>query len=176
MRAILAAAVLAALPALAFAKRYEVVVWGERVGDGQDAQRKLDQTSHEFATAIELDYEAGARPSDALPEIVARSAGATVRTLGGLGNFSSVSLRGSSGQHVPIFLDGVPLGQSMGGLVNLADLPLETFKSLCAFMASIRRRRPAGAAAASNPRPRARKTPGSDRSSRSCSPSSRSCP
>jgi len=48
-----------------------------------------------------------------------------VRSLGGLGQFSSLSLRGSSAQQVGVFLDGVPLGGS-GGVVNLADLPLDT--------------------------------------------------
>ncbi len=48
-----------------------------------------------------------------------------MRSLGGLGQFSSLSLRGSSAQQVGVFLDGVPLGGS-GGVVNLADLPLDT--------------------------------------------------
>ena len=57
--------------------------------------------------------------------MLGRSAGATVRSLGGLGQFSALSLRGSSTQQVAVFLDGVPLGGS-GGVVNLGDLPLDT--------------------------------------------------
>ena len=94
-------------------------------GDGLDSQRRLDARSPGFATAIELAHERGARPADALPEVLARAAGVTVRSLGGLGQFSSLSLRGSSAQQVGVFLDGVPLGGS-GGVVNLADLPLDT--------------------------------------------------
>lgn len=94
-------------------------------GDGLDAQRRLDARGPGFATAIELAHERGARPADGLPEVLARSAGVTVRSLGGLGQFSSLSLRGSSAQQVGVFLDGVPLGGS-GGVVNLADLPLDT--------------------------------------------------
>lgn len=48
-----------------------------------------------------------------------------MRSLGGLGQFSSLSLRGSSAQQVAVFLDGVPLGGS-GGVVNLGDLPLDS--------------------------------------------------
>ena len=107
-----------------------IVVWGTRIGDGLDAQRKLDRTSSGFGTAIELEAEYGARPAEALPEIVARTPGATVRSIGGLGQFSSVSLRGSSGQQVAIFLDGIPLGSGFGGVTNLADLPLDTLHAV----------------------------------------------
>ncbi len=93
--------------------------------DAQAEQRSLDARSPGFATAIILDDPRGARPADALPEVLARSAGVTVRSIGGLGQFSSLSLRGSSAQQVGVFLDGVPLGGS-GGVVNLADLPLDT--------------------------------------------------
>lgn len=93
--------------------------------DPGDEQRRLDARSPGFATAITLDDPRGARPADALPEVLARSPGVTVRSLGGLGQFSSLSLRGSSAQQVGVFLDGVPLGGS-GGVVNLADLPLDS--------------------------------------------------
>ena len=102
---------------------YRTVVRAAR--DAQAEQRRLDARSPGFATSISLDDPRGARPADALPEILARSAGVTVRSLGGLGQFSSLSLRGSSAQQVGVFLDGVPLGGS-GGVVNLADLPLDT--------------------------------------------------
>lgn len=99
---------------------YRTVV-GHGRGDGQDSQRRLDAASPGFATAIDLRRDAGARPADALPEVLGRSAGATVRSLGGLGQFSALSLRGSSAQQVGVFLDGVPIGGS-GGVVNLGDL------------------------------------------------------
>lgn len=105
-------------------RAYRTVV-GHGKGDGKDVQRRVDAASPGFATAIELDHEAGARPADGLAEVLGRSAGATVRSLGGLGQFSALSLRGSSTQQVAVFLDGVPLGGS-GGVVNLGDLPLDT--------------------------------------------------
>ncbi len=106
------------------ASRYRTVVAHGR-GDGKDSQRRVDATSPGFATAIDLAHEPGARSSDALPEVLGRSAGATVRSLGGLGQFSALSLRGSSAQQVGVFLDGVPIGGS-GGVINLGDLPLDS--------------------------------------------------
>lgn len=97
----------------------------ERGDDGLAAQRKLDARSPGFATAIDLRDESGARPTDSLPELLARTPGATVRSVGGLGQFSSVSLRGSSGQQVQLLVDGVPIGSSLAGLVDLSTLPLD---------------------------------------------------
>nr|WP_263429917.1 TonB-dependent receptor [Nannocystis pusilla] len=68
-----------------------------------------------------------------MPEILARSAGATVRSLGGLGQFSALSLRGSSAQQVALFLDGVPLSSGSGGVVNLADLPLDALGAVTIY-------------------------------------------
>lgn len=93
--------------------------------DPLDAQRRLDARSPGFATAVDLEHEQGARPSDGLAEIVARTPGASVRSIGGLGQFSAVSLRGSAPQQVQLFFDGVPIGGSLAGLSNLDDLPLD---------------------------------------------------
>ncbi|WP_143140403.1 TonB-dependent receptor plug domain-containing protein [Nannocystis exedens] len=102
-------------------------------GDGLDAQRRLDAQRPGFHTAIELAAERGARSADGLPEILARSAGATVRSLGGLGQYSALSLRGSSAQQVALFLDGVPLSAGSGGVVNLADLPLDALGAVTIY-------------------------------------------
>lgn len=90
-----------------------------------EAQRNLDATSVGFGTAVDVEALPGATPDDALAEVVARTPGANVRSLGGLGQFSAVSLRGSAPAQVAIFLDGVPLGGTLAGLVNLSDIPLD---------------------------------------------------
>jgi len=112
---------------------YEVIVRERPAEDGLDAQRRLDDREPGFASGIEIDFESGARPADALPEVLTRSPAANVRSVGGLGQFSSVSLRGSSGQQVAVFLDGVPLGSSFAGLVNLGDIPLDTLGRIEVF-------------------------------------------
>lgn len=91
-----------------------------------DAQTKLDRSTPGFATAIDVESEQGARPADGLPELLARTPGATVRSLGGLGQFASISLRGSSPQQVAVFLDGVPIDASLAGLVDLSAIPLDS--------------------------------------------------
>ncbi len=92
--------------------------------DRFDDQRALDRDTPGFGTAVDLTQPGGAAPDDGLTEVLARTPGAHVRSVGGLGQFSAVSLRGSAAQQVGIFADGVPLGDAFGGLFDLSELPL----------------------------------------------------
>lgn len=49
--------------------------------------------------------------------------GLHVSNYGGLGSYSTVSIRGAGAGQVSIYLDGVPLGHAGLGVQNLADLP-----------------------------------------------------
>lgn len=60
----------------------------------------------------------------ALPEVLSRGAGVQVKELGGLGSYSTVSIRGTSAEQVKVYLDGIPLNSALGGGVNLGDIPL----------------------------------------------------
>ncbi|MGB1016338.1 MAG: TonB-dependent receptor plug domain-containing protein, partial [Nannocystaceae bacterium] len=104
--------------------RYRTVVRSKKVRDGLDAQRAIDAHTPGFATAIEVDAIGGATSSDGIAEVLDRSVGLTTRSTGGLGQFSSLSIRGSSPQQVELRSDGIPLGDSLAGAVNLADLSL----------------------------------------------------
>jgi len=106
------------------AARTEVIVGRER-GDGLAAQRALSRRNVGFVSAIDLATLPDRRPADDLAGVISRAPGVTVRSLGGLGQFSAVSIRGSSSQQVPIFLDGAPLSASASGLVDLSTQPLD---------------------------------------------------
>ncbi|MCO4746632.1 MAG: TonB-dependent receptor, partial [Proteobacteria bacterium] len=88
---------------------------------------KLDpgQTSA-AVTVIEVDERLPA--SADLASVVDSASGVVVRRLGGLGDYSAVSVRGSSFRQVQVFLDGVPLNPHGGAAVNLAELPLAAFE------------------------------------------------
>jgi outer membrane cobalamin receptor len=72
------------------------------------------------------------RPDDApgsiitVPELLDETVGVRVRTQGGFGSFTTLSIRGSTSEQVRIYLDGIPLNQAMGGGVNLATIPMST--------------------------------------------------
>lgn len=60
----------------------------------------------------------------ALPDVLGEAPGVTVTRLGGLGAWSTLSLRGSTPDQVRVFLDGVPLNLAVGGAVDLSTVPL----------------------------------------------------
>jgi iron complex outermembrane receptor protein len=105
-------------------ERYRTVVAADEP-DAFAEQRAADRRTPGFVTVVDLTRPDGARPSDGLAEVLARAPGTTVRSLGGLGQFGSVSLRGSSAQQVQIALDGVPIGSALAGLVDVGSLPLD---------------------------------------------------
>lgn len=105
---------------------YETVVESARDrGDGLDAQRDASTRNVGFVSIIDLDHEPGQAPSDDLARVLSHAPGVTIRSVGGLGQFSAVSLRGSTTQQVAIFLDGAPLTGSLSGNVDLGNQPLD---------------------------------------------------
>ncbi len=56
--------------------------------------------------------------------------GLTVNRLGGLGMFSTVSIRGSTPEQVLVALDGIPLNPADGAPVDLSSLPLGPLNSI----------------------------------------------
>ena len=71
--------------------------------------------------------------ADVLQEVV----GVQVQRYGGLGAFSTISVRGSSANQVPVFLDGVPLSQAQDQTVNLSDLPLDSVQHIDVYRGTI---------------------------------------
>jgi hypothetical protein len=69
-------------------------------------------------------------PSADVATAVQRAPGVVVKRLGGLGDWSSVSIRGSTTRQVEVFLDGLPLNPEGGDAVNLSELPLWAFSTV----------------------------------------------
>ena len=53
--------------------------------------------------------------STTLADLLSSAVGVQVKRYGGLGSFSTVSIRGSTAEQVVVYLDGVPLNQAIGG-------------------------------------------------------------
>src|SRR5262249_14148863 len=67
----------------------------------------------------------------------AEAAGVQVQRYGGLGAFSTISIRGSSANQVPVFLHGVPLSQSQDQTVDLSTLPLDSLERIDVYRGTI---------------------------------------
>jgi iron complex outermembrane recepter protein len=76
-----------------------------------------------FATII--DTRAAPTTVETLSDALADAVGVQVRRFGGLGDFTTVSVRGFSPRQVQVYLDGVPLARADNDTVDLSDLPLD---------------------------------------------------
>ncbi|HLU68248.1 MAG TPA: TonB-dependent receptor [Kofleriaceae bacterium] len=80
-----------------------------------DAERGLREAG--FVTAVRLGERAG--EVIGLAEALGETVGAHVRSLGGLGGFSSLSVRGASPGHTAVVIDGVPLARLGSATIDL---------------------------------------------------------
>lgn len=88
-------------------------------------ERALLDARRRAPTASVTDLRAGAsaRALESVSELLQTSASARVVSYGGLGAFSTLSLRGAPPGQVSVYLDGVPLTSAAHGVVDLSDLP-----------------------------------------------------
>ncbi len=63
-------------------------------------------------------------------DVVAETPGAVVRSAGGMGDRTEVSLRGANADQVQVYLDGMLLNEAVGGAVDLATVPLGQVRSI----------------------------------------------
>ena len=100
-----------------------VEVRGQQPGDGQ-----LGRDTSAFATVIDTS-EATSRVQSAA-DILSESVGVQVQRFGGLGAFSTVSVRGSTPNQVEVYLNNVLLNRANAGLVDLGNLPLDNVERI----------------------------------------------
>lgn len=80
--------------------------------------------------AATIDPEEHREQSETLTDALAESVGVQVRRYGGLGAFSTLSIRGSAANQVQVYLDGIPLSRARNETVNVADLPLDNLERI----------------------------------------------
>lgn len=76
-------------------------------------------------------------PGADLAQILDRATGVNIRRYGGLGSFSTLSIRGSTAEQVQVFLDGVPLNSAVGGGVDLGGLPIGGVESVDVYRGAV---------------------------------------
>lgn len=86
--------------------------------------RQAERDPSSFASVLETEpYQAHFRT---VPDLLSRQPGVHLSQFGGLGQFSTVSIRGSSAEQVLVLLDGIPLNTGQGGSVDLSTIPIES--------------------------------------------------
>jgi iron complex outermembrane receptor protein len=103
----------------------------ERARAVGDARRRLPT-----ASVTELETGASGRALETLAELLSEAAGVRVQQYGGLGAFSTVSLRGAPPGQVSIFLDGAPLSAAAHSVISLGDLPATAIERIEVYRGS----------------------------------------
>ena len=95
------------------------------LGAQVERERVLSEARRLLPTAFVTDLRSNAstRALESVSELLSQAVGVHVTQYGGLGSFSTVSLRGAAPGQVTVFLDGVPLTSAAHGVVSLGDLP-----------------------------------------------------
>ncbi|MBE7410573.1 MAG: TonB-dependent receptor plug domain-containing protein [Leptospiraceae bacterium] len=65
-----------------------------------------------------------------LADVLEKEAGIRVKKFGGLGSYSTLSIRGSNSNQVMFYINGVPINNSQGGEINLSDLPFDSIERI----------------------------------------------
>lgn len=91
-----------------------------------DSEELLDRPT---SFVIILDPTELSRRSITLSDALDSVPGVSIRSFGGLGALSTISIRGSGSENVLVLLDGVPLNPS-GGSVDLSDISLDSLERI----------------------------------------------
>jgi iron complex outermembrane receptor protein len=109
----------------------EIVIEAER--EDESAAEIKDESA--FVTII--DSEEIKEVYTSVSETLEKTVGFTVKRLGGLGSFSTASIRGSSAEQVAVFIDGVPLNTGKSGVVNLSNIPVKGIERIEVYRGSV---------------------------------------
>jgi iron complex outermembrane receptor protein len=100
-----------------------------------EGRHRDDVIGHGFRTVVDVDAHRG--ETTTLADILATSVGVNVRSLGGLGGFASVSIRGASPAHTAVFVDGIPLSRLAFATQDLGTLDLNSFSKLEVYRGAV---------------------------------------
>jgi len=68
--------------------------------------------------------------SKTVSELISESAGVDVKSSGGIGQMSTISMRGSSSEQTAVFMDGVKLNSPIFGSVDFSTIPVDSVKRI----------------------------------------------
>tara|TARA_R110002096_G_scaffold239101_2_gene430767 strand:+ start:2754 stop:4793 length:2040 start_codon:yes stop_codon:yes gene_type:complete len=92
----------------------------------RDAADGLDRSA--FVTVVRVQESEGERRT--VGEVLARSVGVTARSMGGLGAFTSISVRGADAGHTAVLVDGLPLSRIASVTADLGQFELGSFETV----------------------------------------------
>lgn len=102
-------------------------------------EKRITEPEQRAPTAFTsvVDIPSREAPIETTADVLSQEVGVQVQRFGGLGAFTTISIRGSSANQVPIYLDGIPLSQAQDQTVNLADLPLDSLERVEVYRGTV---------------------------------------
>ncbi len=100
---------------------------------------RISEAERRAPTSFVSEIDVGSRDQalDTAADALAEAAGVQVQRFGGLGAFSTISIRGSTPNQVPVYLDGIPLASAQDPTVNLANLPLDSLERIDVYRGTV---------------------------------------
>lgn len=71
-----------------------------------------------------------------LGSVLTSISGIDIMRTGGIGAYSTMSIRGSAASQVQVFLDGIPLNDAVGGAVDIGKIPLNNLQRITVYKAT----------------------------------------
>ena len=105
-------------------------VTSEKIEVIGDSEKKTESFSDSSSFVSIIDSSQFQDRFISLQDVLEREAGVRVKRYGGLGSYSTLSIRGSNAAQVNIYIDGVPLNNAQGGEINLADLSFDNLERI----------------------------------------------
>ncbi len=95
---------------------------------GRENVREEIEKIPSFVTIVERsEFE---NTSTTVADVIMATPSANITTMGGLGDYTEVSLRGSYSNQVQVYIDGMLLNEAFGGAVNLGTIPLTNVENI----------------------------------------------
>jgi len=132
----IALAVLLLVPAVAAAEESREPGLGEITvrAEAEPEEVELEDPTS-FATVIDTSEKTS--EMDTVAGVLSETVGVRVRRFGGLGAFSTLSIRGSAASQVQIYLDGIPMSRARNEVVNLGTLPLDAVERIEVYRSGV---------------------------------------
>jgi len=98
-----------------------------------EVQAAISPSDDAAAFTTTIDGDEISRRGEDLGSVLRRVPGARVNDYGGLGRYSTVSLRSSTAEQVTVLVDGIPQNRALGGPVDLSFVPATQIAQVTVF-------------------------------------------
>ncbi|MDZ4725320.1 MAG: TonB-dependent receptor plug domain-containing protein [Leptospira sp.] len=105
-------------------------------GESSNANKNQNFVKNPTSFQKEINLDGSKNRYISLPDILEREAGIRIRQYGGLGSYSTLSIRGTNPNQTKVYWNGIPLNNSQGGEINLADLPFDNLEKIEIYKSS----------------------------------------